>query len=183
MHIFGDYHQELREKIGSERQELIAFFENRYTNLDNFSSFTHKIEKKMQEVTAQVAALKRVIGAGKDKIMRVYLGRKECKKGKLLGELEASVAHTRSFARTMQQCLRYKQRVQLLGERGRETEKHVAATIASLQELEEKNIRTMKPANSNIKELEQQLHQRIQQSYTLIQEGIVAANSMLAAFK
>lgn len=30
----------------------------------------------MQEVAAQVTALKRIIGAGKDKIMRTYLGRK-----------------------------------------------------------------------------------------------------------
>lgn len=30
----------------------------------------------MQEVTAQIMALKRIIGIGKDKIMRVYLGRK-----------------------------------------------------------------------------------------------------------
>lgn len=30
----------------------------------------------MQEATAQIMALKRIVGIGKDKIMRVYLGRK-----------------------------------------------------------------------------------------------------------
>lgn len=134
-HIFKDYYIDLKERIAAERQELINFFENKYTNLDNFSSFTHKIDKKMQEVTAQVLALKRIIGVGKDKIMRIYLGRKECKKGKLLTELESSVTHIKEFSRNMQQCLRYKQRVQMLTERGKETEKHVGVTIASLVEL------------------------------------------------
>jgi hypothetical protein len=36
----------------------------------------------MQDVAANILALKRIIGIGKDKIMRLYLGRKECKKGK-----------------------------------------------------------------------------------------------------
>ena len=83
-HIFKDYYDELADKIAADRQELITFFENRYTNLDNFNNLTHKIDKKMQEVTVQIMALKRIIGIGKDKIMRVYLGRKECKKGKQL---------------------------------------------------------------------------------------------------
>jgi hypothetical protein len=152
-HIFKEYYLDLQQKIAAERQELIAFFENRYTNLDNFSSFTHKIDKKMQEIGLQVASLKRVIGSGKDKIMRVYLGRKECKKGQLLLQLEASIGRIRQFSRSMQQCLRYKQRVQGLIERGKETERHVGATIGSLVELEEKNIRTQKPLNSNIKEI------------------------------
>jgi hypothetical protein len=75
-HIFKDYYGDLVEKIAADRQELITFFENRYTNFDNFNNFTHKIDKKMQEATAQIMALKRIVGIGKDKIMRVYLGRK-----------------------------------------------------------------------------------------------------------
>ena len=81
-----------------------------------------------------MGALKRVIGAGKDKITRTYLGRKECKKGLLLGELLASIVHTLTFARTMQQFLRYKLRVQMLAEKANETEQ-VASTITALREL------------------------------------------------
>ena len=182
-HIFKDYYLDLRDKIAGERLELIAYFENRLTNADNFNSFTHKVEKRLLEVGAQVGALKRIIGVGKDKIMRQYLGRKECKKGKLLVELEEKAGRVKALAKTMQQFLKYKNRTQLLAERGAEVERHVQATIASLRELEENNIKTAKPLNANLKEMEQQLYQRIQESYLLIQEGIIAVHAMLGVLR
>lgn len=81
----------------------------------------------------QVSALKRIIGVGKDKIMRQYLGRKECKKGKLLVELEEKASKVKTLSRTMQQFLKYKNRTQLLVERGGEVEQHVQVTISSLR--------------------------------------------------
>lgn len=182
-HIFKDYYLDLKAKIAAERLELIAYFENRLTNLDNFNSFAHKVDKKLLEAQGQVAALKRVIGLGKDKIMRHYLGRKECKKGKLLAELEDQAARVRTLARTMAQLLKYKSRTQLLAERGGEAERHVQLTIGALRELEENGIKSAKPASANLRELEEQLQRRIEESYLLIQEGVVAVHGMLAVLR
>lgn len=182
-HIFKDYYLDLKDKIAGERLELIAYFENRFTNVDNFNSFTHKIEKKLLEVQGQISALKRIIGVGKDKIMRQYLGRKECKKGKLLVELEEKAGKVKTLSRTMQQFLKYKNRTQLLVERGGEVEQHVQVTIGSLRELEENSIKSAKPMHANLKEIEQQLYKRIEESYLLIQEGIVAVHGMLGVLR
>ena len=83
-HIFKDYFLGITEKLEKEKKDMMTVFEGRNTNLDSFSSHTYKSEKRLAEVAAQIDSLRKIIGIGKDKIMREYLGRKECKKGKML---------------------------------------------------------------------------------------------------
>ena len=98
----------------------MTVFEGRNTNLDSFSSHTYKSEKRLAEVAVQIDSLRKIIGIGKDKIMREYLGRKECKKGKRLDEVEQTAHNIKKLSKTMQTFLKHKSRVQMLVERGKE---------------------------------------------------------------
>lgn len=132
-HIFKDYFVSITERLEKEKKELMAVFEGRNTNLDSFSSHIYKSEKRLAEVAVQIDALRRIIGIGKDKIMREYLGRKECKKGKRLDEVEQYAHNIKKLSKTMQTFLKHKSRVQVLVERGKEVEENVAATISALK--------------------------------------------------
>jgi|JI9StandDraft_2_1071091.scaffolds.fasta_scaffold391022_2 hypothetical protein len=53
-------------------------------NSDNFYGQVFKTEKSLNEAKGDIEQIRKVIGMGKDMIMRSYLGRKECKKLNLL---------------------------------------------------------------------------------------------------
>lgn len=92
----------------------MAVFEGKNTNIDSFSSHTYKSEKRLAEVAVQIDSLRKIIGIGKDKIMREYLGRKECKKGKRLDEVEQAAHNIKKLSKTMHTFLKHKGRVQML---------------------------------------------------------------------
>jgi hypothetical protein len=131
-HIFKDYYISITERLEKEKKELIAIFDGKNTNLDSFSSHIYKSEKRLSEVAVQIDSLRKIIGIGKDKIMREYLGRKECKKGKRLDEVEQAVQNIKKLSKTMQVFLKHKSKVQILVERSKEVEENVATTISAL---------------------------------------------------
>ena len=55
---------------------MIRSFENPNVNNDNFYGAMMKAEKGLNDLKGELEQLKNVIGMGKDKIMRAYLGRK-----------------------------------------------------------------------------------------------------------
>lgn len=75
-HIFQDHYRVLKTKIDQERENLIKNFEMPSVNSDNFYGQVLTCEKHLNTAKNEIEQIRRVIGMGKDQIMRSYLGRK-----------------------------------------------------------------------------------------------------------
>jgi Asp-tRNA(Asn)/Glu-tRNA(Gln) amidotransferase C subunit len=171
-HIFKDHFRAHKARLEQEKELLVRTFEHPNANNDNFYAQVIKTEKAVADVRAELEQLRNVIGMGKDKIMREYLGRKECKKLALVATLEVGCTETAKFARNMLSVLKFKGRMQLLRERLGEADRHVNRTVAAIREQEEANSKPT-AAKANLRELNEQIDRRFQESYLLIQEGLL----------
>ena len=73
-----------------------------------------RIEKGMSDIRFELDQLRNAIGMGKDKIMRQYLGQKECRKLMDIVEMEKVCVEITKFAKDMQHVLKFKNKLQMV---------------------------------------------------------------------
>lgn len=171
--IFDDRYLAFKERLERAREDLIANFESRNTTYDSFHGVLSRTERLLVEMNGEISGLRGIVGSGKDKIMRQYLGSKECITIKLLEELIDEGRGLKAFGRQMHELLRYSARIHGLSERLGETDRNVARTLREIESAEE-DTNNRYPSTLTPKQREKEVGDRLRDSFLLIQEGLVA---------